>query len=174
MQPGVNQIFEAVYTELHHIASGLMRLEHRPNQTLQPTALVNEAYCRLVDQSRVGWENRAHFFGTAARAMRQILVDQARKRSADKRGGDWQQITFDERLGAGIEPDLQILDLNNALTRLAGKDERMAKIVELRIFGGMSAKEVAHVLGVSRQTVQDDWRMARMWLSRELSEGSTS
>jgi len=168
-----NRIFEAVYTELHQIAAGLMR-RNRPDHTLQPTTLVHEAYCRLIDHTQVSWENRAHFFGSAAGAMRQVLVDQAREKSAVKRGAGWWRITFDERLEAGMEPDVEIIDLDEALGRLEEKDERMAKVVEMRIFAGLSAKEVAHVLGVSRQTVQQDWRMAIMWLSRELSEGAGS
>jgi len=147
---------------------------NRPDHTLQPTALVHEAYCRLIDHTQVSWENRAHFFGSAAGAMRQVLVDQAREKSAVKRGAGWRRITFDERLEAGMEPDVEIIDLDEALGRLEEKDERMAKVVEMRIFAGLSAKEVAHVLGVSRQTVQQDWRMAIMWLSRELSEGAGS
>ncbi len=143
--------------------------EERPDHTLQPTALVNEAYCRLVDQKRMGWQNRAHFFGVAARAMRQILVDHLRKRNAAKRGGGLYRITLDDRLGVGCDRDMKVFELDEALTRLAGMDERMAKVVELRVFGGMTVEEVAHILGVSMRTVQNDWRVARMWLSREFT-----
>jgi RNA polymerase sigma factor (TIGR02999 family) len=162
------KLFELAYDELHGIAAALMRKE-RADHTLQPTALVNEAYCRLIDQTRVGWENRAHFFGIAARAMRQILVDHARKKAAAKRGGDWQQITFDERMGVAQRPEIEIVELDEALQRLSEMDERMARVAELRVFGGLSSQETAHVLGVSKRTVQNDWRVARMWLSHELA-----
>jgi RNA polymerase sigma factor (TIGR02999 family) len=142
----------------------------RPDHTLQPTALVHEAYCRLVDQTRIEWQNRAHFFGIAARAMRQILIDRARKRAAVKRGGDLQRVTLDERLGIGVDPDIEIFELDNAMNQLARMDERMARVVELRIFGGMNVKEIAHVFGVTRRTIQNDWKVARMWLIHELSE----
>ncbi len=165
-----NQIFEAVYTELHHIASRLMRSQ-RPDHTLQPTALVHEAYIRLVDPTKIAWKDRVHFFATAARAMRQILIDQARRRTRAKRGGGWQQVTFDTNLKIGNDRDIQVLEFDEVLSRLSRKDDRMAKVVELRVFGGLSAKEVAQTLGVSRRTVQNDWRVALMWLSRELEEG---
>jgi RNA polymerase sigma factor (TIGR02999 family) len=168
-----DRIFKIVYNELRRIAGGLMRAE-RPEHTLQPTALVNEAYCRLVDQTRMEWQNRAHFFGVAARAMRQILVDYSRKRNAAKRGGDLQRITLDERLGVEVDMDLEVFELDEALTRLAQMDERMAQVVELRVFGGMTVEEVAHILGVSMRTVQNDWRVAKMWLSREFTGGETS
>jgi RNA polymerase sigma factor (TIGR02999 family) len=166
-----NKIFEIVYGDLRRVALNLMRKE-RVEHTLQPTALVHEAYCRLVDQTKVEWQNRAHFFGIAARAMRQILVDHARQRVAAKRGGDWQRVTLVNDLGICADSDIETLELDEALTRLAEMDERMAKVVELRVFGGMTAEEVAHVLGVSRWTVQEDWRVAKMWLNRELSEGT--
>ena len=165
------RVFELVYDELHRLAANLMRGE-RADHTLQPTALVHETYCRLIDHAQVGWRNRAHFFGIAARAMRQILVDHARRRAAAKRGGDWQRVTLDERLNVASTPEVEVLDLDEALTRLAALDERMARIVEFRVFGGMSAQQVAHMLGVSRRTVQNDWRVAKMWLARELAEGS--
>jgi RNA polymerase sigma factor (TIGR02999 family) len=164
-----DKIFEIVYNELRNLASSLMRHE-RPDHTLQPTALVHEAYCRLVDQTRIEWQNRAHFFGIAARAMRQILIDRARKRAAVKRGGDLQRVTLDERLGIGVDPDIEIFELDNAMKRLARMDERMARVVELRIFGGMNVKEIAYVFGVTRRTIQNDWKVARMWLIHELSE----
>ena len=172
-QAAADQLFEVVYGELRRLAAGLMRGE-RADHTLQSTALVHEAYLRLVDDSRVHWQNRAHFFGTAARAMRQILVDFARKRAADKRGGGWQKVTFDDALGLEDASAAELLDLEEALRRLAEHDERMARIVELRVFGGLTAKEVAHVVGLSRQTVQDDWRVAKMWLRHQLADGGAS
>jgi RNA polymerase sigma factor (TIGR02999 family) len=168
-----DQLFEVAYAELRKLASGLMRGE-RSDHTLQSTALVHEAYLRLVDGTRVEWQNRAHFFGIAARAMRQILVDHARRRAAAKRGGGWHKITLDDALGLEAPSDVEVLDLEAALTRLAEMHERMARIVELRIFGGLKVVEIAHVIGLSRQTVHDDWRVAKMWINRELAEGSLS
>jgi RNA polymerase sigma factor (TIGR02999 family) len=163
----IRELMEAVYPELKRVASGLMRRE-RAAHTLQPTALVNEAYLRLVDPSRLDWQSRAHFFGAAANAMRRILVEHARARAAEKRGGDRTLVTFDEGLGHGATPDVSLLDLNDALTRFADLDPRAAQIVELRVFGGLTVPEVAEVLNVSKRTVDNDWAMARMWLSREL------
>jgi RNA polymerase sigma factor (TIGR02999 family) len=143
-------------------------IRERPDQTLQPTALVHEGYLRLIDGNRIDWQGRAHFFGIAGRAMRRVLVDHARRRGAGKRGGNLKRITFDENLVMQSCADVEILDLEDALVRMGELDERMAKVVEMRVYGGLAAREVAHVLGVSRQTVQEDWRVARMWLRREL------
>jgi RNA polymerase sigma factor (TIGR02999 family) len=162
-----NRIFELTYDELRRLAAGLLRGE-RANHTLRPTELVHEAYCRLVDQSRVGWQNRAHFFGIAARAMREILVDHARLRAAAKRGGDRQRVTFDDARAVAGSPEVEVLELHDALTTLAEMDDRMARVVEMHVFGGLKFREIAHVLGVSRNTAQNDWRVARMWLNREL------
>jgi RNA polymerase sigma factor (TIGR02999 family) len=167
-----DRIFEIVYNELKQLASGLMRRE-RVDHTLQPTALVHEAYCRLIDQTRIEWQNRAQFFGIAARAMRQILVDNARSKAAVKRGGDLHRVTLDERLGIGDNVDVEIFELDDVLTRLEKMDERIARIVELLVFGGMTEVEVAHVLGISRSTVQRDWLVAKLWLGKELSEGTS-
>jgi RNA polymerase sigma-70 factor, ECF subfamily len=160
--------FGLVYEELREIAAKLMRAE-RADHTLRPTALVHEAYCRLVDQSRVSWENRAHFFGIAARAMRQILVEHARARAAAKRGGGWERVTLYDHLGMVADSTLEVIDLDDALNRMAELDERMARVVELRVFGGLTGEETAHILGVTRRTVQRDWRMAKMWLAREFT-----
>jgi RNA polymerase sigma factor (TIGR02999 family) len=162
-----NRIFELTYDELRRLAGGLLKKE-RADHTLQPTALVHEAYCRLVDQSRVGWQNRAHFFGIAARAMREILVDHARRRAAAKRGGNRQRVTFDNGIAVERSPEVEVLELHDALTTLAEMDERMARVVEMHVFGGLKFREIAHVLDVSRNTAQNDWRVARMWLNREL------
>lgn len=164
-----NQLFGVVYGELHRIAGNLMRRE-RPDHTLQPTALVHEVYLRLVDQTRTEWKDRAHFYGVAARAMRHILVDHARRYRAQKRGGDWHRVTLDEDLEDHRRFDCEILALHDALERLAQDDERMARVVELRIFAGMTSREVAHVLGFSKRTVDSDWKVAKMWLGKELSE----
>ncbi len=161
------QLFARVHRELRQMAADLMQRE-RPGHTLQPTALVHEAYIRLVDSSHVKWESRAHFFGIAARAMRQILVDHARARAAEKRGGDWRRITLDEHIEAFASAEIDPFELDDALLRLAELDERMAQIVELRFFGDLTEEEIAHFLGVSRRTVQREWWMARLWLRREL------
>jgi RNA polymerase sigma factor (TIGR02999 family) len=167
-----DRIFQVAYEELRRVAGGLMRRE-RADHTLQPTALVNEAYLRLADESRLEWQNRAHFFGIAARAMRQLLIEHARRRGAEKRGGGLERVTLDERLGVAAVNEFEILELDDALTKLGRMDERMARIVELRFFGGLTAEETAHVLDVSRRTVTEDWRVARMWLAHELAgEGS--
>lgn len=168
-----DRLFDVAYSELRRLASDLMRGE-RPDHTLQSAALVHEAYLRLVDDKQVKWQNRAHFFGIAARAMRQILVDHARRRGAAKRGGGWQKVTLDDDLGLEEASDVEILHIEDVLTRLADMHERMARIVELRIFGGLTMVEIAHVIGLSRQTVHDDWRVAKMWINRELAEGSPS
>jgi RNA polymerase sigma factor (TIGR02999 family) len=156
-----------VYDELRRLAAHYLKGE-RPDHTLQPTALVHEAYLRLVGQSNV-WQSRAHFFGIAARTMRRILVEHARRRNADKRGGGT------VRVGPGIEgsaaspePDPEILALDEALTRLEGLDPQQARIVELRFFGGLSVEETAEVAEVSTATVKRKWRTARAWLRQEL------
>ncbi len=162
------ELWDAVYGELHIVASRLMNSE-RNNHTLQPTALVNEAYLRLVDQKQSHWQNRAHFFAIAARVMRRILVDHARGRSRQKRGGDWRRVTLSESSHHEIAHVVDLLTLENALQRLAALSERMVQVVELRIFGGLTMKEVAFTLGISKRTADDDWSVARQWLTRELS-----
>jgi RNA polymerase sigma factor (TIGR02999 family) len=168
-----DKIFETIYDELRRLASSLMSRQ-RPDHTLQPTALVHEAYARLIDQKRIDWKDRAHFFRMAAKAMRHVLIDHARQRAAVKRGGDWQKITLDEQLAPGLDLDLEIIEIDEALTRLEEVNERMARVVEFRVFSGMTAKEVGHVLSISRRTVQEDWHVAKMWLARELAEGPSS
>jgi RNA polymerase sigma factor (TIGR02999 family) len=165
-----DRLFEHVYNELHRIAVDLMHPQ-RVDHTLQPTALVHEAYLRLVDQSRADWQSRAHFCNVAARAMRQILVDHERHHRAAKRGGGRPKVTLDDNLGVGTENTVEVLELDEALTKLAGLDERMARVVEIRVFAGMTASETAFVLGISERTVHEDWRVAKMWLLHELSGG---
>lgn len=165
-----DRLFELVYDELHAIASRLMRGE-RVGHTLRPTALVHEAYIRLVDVSQTDGQNRVHFKRTAARAMRQILVDHARKRLAQKRGGDLRQVTLDDELDGQDSPIFEILALDETLMRLSHLDERMGHVVELRVFGGLNMDEIAHALLVSRRTVYDDWDLAKRWLSREFTGG---
>ena len=161
------RVLEAVYPELRNLAERLMRRE-RSNHTLQPTALVHEAYLKLIDDERVHWKDRAHFLGIAARAMRQVLVDHARRHQAEKRGGGLQRVTLDDAL-SGAGNDFEILSLHEALGKFAQVDERACRVVELKVFGGMKIEEIAHVLEVSKRTVDGDWAMARMWLGRELA-----
>lgn len=161
------QLLELLYAELRGAAGRLMARE-REAHTLQPTALVHEAWLRLVDQDRIAWTDRAHFYGIAARCMRQVLVDHARARAADKRGGGWAQVTLDEGLLAGERRELELLGLDEALSRLAELDPRAAQVVERRVFGGMTIEEIAADLGVSPRTIDGDWATARLWLAREL------
>jgi RNA polymerase sigma factor (TIGR02999 family) len=163
-----DQLFELVYDELRRIAARLMRGE-RQAHSLQPTALVHEAYLRLAGADPIPWESRAHFLRVAARAMRRILVDHARRRQALKRGGGIRHVTLDEQVPGSPGKHLDIVILDDALTRLGELDERMAHVVELRVFSGMKMEEIAHVLLVSRRTVQDDWDVAKRWLGRELA-----
>ena len=166
--PGAeSQIIDIVYDELAKLAVSYMRRE-RPGHTLQPTALVHEAYLRLVDQDLCDWRDRRHFFGIAARVMRQVLVDHARRKSTSKRGGDWRRVTFDEAIDAPGPADQDILDLDAALQKLAELDERMVRVVELRIFSGLTMEEVAGALDVSLRTAHNDWRVAKMWLANAL------
>jgi len=143
----------------------------RPGHSLQPTALVNEAYLRLVDAKGVAWQDRAHFLAVAARVMRRILVDHARSRRYQKRGGDAARVTLDEALVVAAEPDQDFVALDEALTALAVVDARKSQVVEMRFFGGLTLEETAEALHVSRDTVKRDWKMAKLWLLRELRDG---
>jgi RNA polymerase sigma factor (TIGR02999 family) len=162
-----NQLFAAVYEELHRLARGLMRAERR-DHTLRPTALVHEAFLRLVERDGPAWESRAHFFGIAARAMRQVLVDHARARAAEKRGGGLTRITLGDDVSDGSTQAWEILHLHAALEKLALEDDRVARVAELRIFVGLTGREAAELLRVSTRTAEGDWKMARLWLLREL------
>ena len=162
-----------VYEHLHAVARNLFRGQP-PGHTLQPTALVHEAYLRLVGARNLPAESRAHFLAVAARAMRQILTDSARRRAAGKRGGGRAAVSLDSGLIADTAPPIDPVELDDALTRLAELDERQSQIVELRFFGGLTVGEVARVLEVSTFTVENDWRMARAWLSHQLSQGPDS
>jgi RNA polymerase sigma factor (TIGR02999 family) len=166
------QLLSAVYTELHRQAARAMRRES-DEVTLQATALVHEAYLRLIDQSRVQWSNRAHFFGVAAQLMRRILVDHARRRRAQKRGDGVRPLALDDadgRVSASTEAaGLDVLALNDALERLGELDERQARIVELRYFAGLSIDDTAEALRISPATVKREWAVARAWLRRELA-----
>jgi RNA polymerase sigma-70 factor, ECF subfamily len=165
----VDRLLPAVYGELRARAASYLRRE-RAGHTLQPTALVHEAYMRLVNYEKTDWQCRAHFFATASEAMRRILVDHARTRRRGKRGGGALQVTLDESNGPLEVQDFDVLALNEALERLAELDARQAKIVELRFFGGLTNEEIAEVMGVSERTVRSDWAHARVWLARTLAE----
>jgi RNA polymerase sigma-70 factor, ECF subfamily len=156
-----------VYRELHELAHARMRGQ-APGFTLQTTALVHEAYLRLVDERRVPWQNRAHFFAVCAKAMRCILVDAARARHAQKRGGQAARVPFDEARVWAAEPPRRVLALDEALTELSKEDARKAQVVELRYFGGLTVEETAEALGVSAETVARDWKLAKLWLVRAL------
>ena len=162
-----DKLLPLVYDEFRALARHYLAQE-RCNHTLQPTALVHEAYMKLVDQTRVDWQGRSHFFAVAAQAMRRILVDHARSRQRDKRGGGRARVVLYEAVALSPQKDEDVLALDEALERLAALDARQAKVVELRFFGGLSVEEVAEALGVSKRTVEGDWTFARAWLSREL------
>ena len=168
-QEVVNQILPHIYDELKRLASSYPRRE-RVNHTLQPTALVHEAYMKLIDQKRVQWQNRAHFFGIAAQVMRRILMDHARKHQADKRGGEAEKLPIEEEiLVVSHEKSAELIALDDALQELAKIDEQKAKIVELRYFGGLSIEETAEVMGVSVPTINRQWRMAKAWLYSQIA-----
>jgi RNA polymerase sigma factor (TIGR02999 family) len=170
-QSAMERLVSAVYPELRAIAASYLRRE-RPGHTLQPTALVNEAYMRLVDQRRVTWQNRAHFFSIAASLMRRILVDHARAKRADKRAGSQTRVTFDDARIPAAERDVDLVALDDALSDLTAKDPDLARLVELRYFAGLTTKETAEVLGVSTSTVEREWVAARAWLYRALTKGT--
>jgi RNA polymerase sigma factor (TIGR02999 family) len=167
-QSAEDRLFVVVYDSLRRIAARHLR-DERHDHTLQPTALVHEAYIRLVAQSEQNWQNRFQFFAFAARIMRQILVDHARRRDALKRGGRERDLTLDETILPGVTKSRDLIALDEALTRLKEFDARQSQIVELRFFAGFSEEEVADVLGVSARTIKRDWRIARAWLYSELN-----
>jgi RNA polymerase sigma factor (TIGR02999 family) len=162
-----DHLLAVVYQELRRRAAACLRRE-RPGDTLQPTALVHEVYLRLIKQDRTAWENRAQFFGVAAQMMRRILVDRARARKMHKRSGQWTRITLDEKVAQRGLREVEILDLDNALSELAGFDGRKSQIAELRFFAGLSLEEAGHVLGISVASVEREWQAARAWLYNRL------
>lgn len=164
------RLLPLVYDELRALAARYMRGES-PGALLQPTALVHEAYLRLVDPPQVDWKGKTHFFAVAAIQMRRILVDQARAEATKKRGGDLRRVTLSERFAAATDGTVEMLALDEALTRLAQRNGRQGRVAELRLFSGMLVRETAFLLGVSERTVKDDWRVARAWLMKELSPG---
>jgi RNA polymerase sigma factor (TIGR02999 family) len=163
----LERLMPLVYDELHRLARSYMRRE-RSDHTLQPTALVNEAYLRLIDQTRVQWRNRAHFFGVAAQLMRRVTLKHAERQNAAKRGRQAPDVPLEEAAVAGAATDEDLIALNEALEHLEELDERQGRIVELRFYGGLSTTEIGECLGISRATVDREWRLARAWLKREL------
>jgi RNA polymerase sigma-70 factor (ECF subfamily) len=166
--PDASDLVTEVYDDLRRIAADYLRRE-RIDHTLQPTALVHEAYLKVVDRGR--WKSAAHFRAVASRAMRQILVDHARARAREKRGGRRERVVLTTSVGLAMDRDLDVLALDEALTALARHDERKARVVELRFFGGLSARESAEVLGITQKTAESDWYFARAWLHERLDRG---
>ena len=170
-QSALDELYPLVYDELHRLARRYMSRE-RKGHTLQATALINEAYVRLVDQKNVLWANRSHFFAISAQIMRRILIDHARRHAYAKRGGGAQQVSLDEAVAVTRDIGSELLRLDEALKTLADMDPRRSQVVELRYFGGLNNEEIAGVLHVSENTVTRDWNMARAWLYQQLSEST--
>ena len=166
-EQALDRLVPQIHQELRKLAASYLRKE-RPDHTLQPTALVNEAFLKLIDQRAVRWQNRAHFFGIAAQAMRRILVDHARAHAAGKRGDGAQKIPLDDAATVGATVDVDLLALDEALTRLAAIDPQQSRVVELRFFGGLTMEETAEVMRISPATVGREWRMAKAWLFAEI------
>ena len=166
-QQALERLMPLIYSELRQLAHRCLYRE-RPGHTLQTTALVHEAYLKLIDQRNTRWQNRAHFFAIAAQAMRRILVDSARRHTALKRGGPAENVSLDEAEDVSVEPDPILLPLDEALSRLAAIDRQQGRIVELRFFGGLTIEETAEVMRLSTDTVKREWAMARAWLRQEL------
>ncbi len=171
-EEALQKLMPVVYDQLHAAARRYMAGE-RAGHTLQTTALIHETYLRLVDIRHVKWQDRAHFFAVCAQLMRRILIDFARSRGYQKRGGDAHHVNFDEALVVTAQPDSNLVALDDALNRLAKVDERKSKVVELRFFGGLGVKETAEVMKVSADTVMRDWKFAKVWLLRELRGGAS-
>lgn len=170
-QQALEELLPLIYNELRHLAHNFLYRERR-GHTLQTTALVHEAYLKLIDQKDARWQNRAHFFAIAAQAMRRILIDSARRHTAEKRGGPQEKISLDEAPDLSLEPDKNLIALDEALTRLHEIDPQQSRIVELRYFGGLTIEETAEVTKISTATVKREWTMARAWLHQELNYGT--
>lgn len=170
-QAALEKLMPLVERELHQLAHRYMRRE-QDGHTLQTTALINETFLRLVDQNRVRWQNRAHFYGIAAQIMRRVLMNYARDRKRDKRGGGAYKVSLSEADALSEQRSVELVALDEALQKLSAFDERKGRVVELRYFGGLSVKETAEVLNVSQITVARDWDVARAWLAREMGDGS--
>ncbi len=162
------QLLPLVYDKLRALAGTMMR-DERPGHTLDATAVVHEAYLRLVEVNRIDWNGKTHFYAMAARQMRRVLIDHARQRRADKRGGDFRRVTLTENIARGEGPWTDVVALHEALKKLGDRNERRCRVAEMRLFAGLQNAEIANVLGVSERTVKEDWHMARAWLSRELT-----
>lgn len=171
-QSALDELYPLVYDELHRLARRYMSRE-RKDHTLQTTALINEAYVRLIDQKNVNWANRSHFFAISAQIMRRILIDHARRHAYAKRGGGAQQVSLEEVAAVAPDQGRELVRLDEALKSLAERDPRRSQVVELRYFGGLNNEEIAGVLHVSENTVTRDWNMARAWLYQQLSENAT-
>lgn len=167
-----DELAPLIYSELRRTAAAYMRRERR-DHTLQATGLVHEAYMRLIGPQEGQWQNRAHFFATAARTMRQILVDYSRRHRAGKRGGDARKVDFDDQLRSAPDRIEGVLAIDEILERLTRIDPRQSRVVELRFFGGLNVEETAEVMGVSPKTIKREWRSAKAWLHRELASGKT-
>lgn len=168
-ESAANELLPLIYNELKRIASNYLRRE-RSDHTLQPTALVHEAYMKMVDITQISWQNKAHFLGVAANQMRRILVDYARQHNAEKRGVEFHIMTLNEEIDKAIEQSTELIALDDALNELAKMDEIKARIVELRYFGGLTVEETAEVLGVAPITIKRHWRMTKAWLYGQLSK----
>jgi len=168
---GLDQMLPVLYDELHRLAEAYLRRED-PGHTLQPTALVHEAYLRLIDQRRVDWRNRAQFLGVAAGIMRRILVDHARGRAAQKRGGGAEAVSLSLVEAPSGRPEVELIALEQALEQLTALDPRKTQVVELKFFGGLSAREIAEVMGISDATVEREWTFARAWLYKAIEGAS--
>lgn len=169
-QQALEEMLPLIYDELRHLAHNFLYRE-RPGHTLQTTALVHEAYLRLIDQRDARWQNRAHFFAIAAQAMRRILIDSARKHVAEKRGGGGEKLSLAEVASISLEPDANLLALDEALNALAEIDPQQSRIIELRYFGGLTIEETAEVMKLSPATIKREWAMARAWLHQTLTGG---
>ena len=172
-EDATEQLMPVVYDEMRQIAQRLLRHES-PGHTLQPTALVNEAFLRLAGKNQIDWQGKTHFFAIGAKVMRRILVDHARGKKAQKRGGEQCRIPLSDELCVSSRNDEDVLAVDEALEKLEDLDVRQAKVVELRFFGGLTVEEVAEALGVSKRTIESDWTMVRAWLRRELSGETTT
>lgn len=168
-EEALGQLMPLVYNELHRLAGAYLRRERREH-TLQPTALINETYLKLIDQRHPNWKNRAQFFGVAAQLMRRILVDHARRHHASKRGGDRLNVSLRNVGAFGNQPDADLLTLHDALDQLAKIDPEQSRLVELRFFGGLTIEETAEVMEVSHATVEREWKIAKAWLKREFTK----
>ena len=167
----IERLFELTYDDLRHLARSYLDGD-TPGNTLQPTAVVHEVFLKLINHEKVDWRSRSHFFAIGATAMRQVLVDHARRRTAAKRGAGRTRVSLDERLTVSVEQEEDVLELDEAIERLSQIDERRARIVEMRFFAGMTLEEIATVLGVSQRTVKRQWAATSSWLRAELQENS--